>query len=96
MRAMIGVATLELSIEGAQSLKDKRSILQSLIRRARAQFNIAAAEIDDLDMHQSSIVAFVTLGNDSRLVNSQLSKIVTWVETEYHDVEVLDHTIEIF
>ncbi len=43
---MIAFLTLELRIEHAQSLKDKRQVVRSLKDRLRAHFNVAVAELD--------------------------------------------------
>jgi hypothetical protein len=43
---MIAFLTLELSIEAAQSLKDKRQVVRSVKDRLRARFNVAVAELD--------------------------------------------------
>ena len=43
---MIAFLTLELHIEAAQSLKDKRQVVRSLKDRLRAHFNVAVAELD--------------------------------------------------
>jgi len=43
---MIAFLTLELRIEGAQSLKDKRQVTRSLKDRLRASFNVGVAELD--------------------------------------------------
>ena len=43
---MIAFLTLEISIEAAQSLKDKRRVLRSLKDRLRTQFNVSVAELD--------------------------------------------------
>lgn len=60
----VGVLTLELHIEGAQSLKDKRHTVKSLRDRLRGKFNVAVAEIDYQDLWQRALVAAVTVSND--------------------------------
>ncbi len=45
--ATIGVVTLELRIEEAHSLKEKRHVVKSLKDRLRRKFNVSVAEIDD-------------------------------------------------
>jgi uncharacterized protein YlxP (DUF503 family) len=60
----IGVLTLELRIEGAHSLKDKRHVVKSLKDRLRHKFNVAVAEIDYQDTWQRSVVAAVTVSGD--------------------------------
>ena len=54
--AVIGVVTLELRIEQAHSLKDKRHVVKSLKERLRRKFNVSVAEIDDMDLHNSAVL----------------------------------------
>ncbi len=53
----LGVLTMELRIEHAQSLKDKRQVVKSLRDRLRRKFNVSVAEIADHDIHNSSVIA---------------------------------------
>jgi len=62
--AAVGVLTLELRLEGAHSLKDKRHVVASLKDRLRRKFNVAVAEIDYQDMWQRAAVAAVTVSPD--------------------------------
>jgi uncharacterized protein YlxP (DUF503 family) len=62
---MVALLTLELRIEGAHSLKDKRQVLRSLKDRLRAQFNVAVAELDHTDLWQRATVGVVSI-SDSR------------------------------
>jgi uncharacterized protein YlxP (DUF503 family) len=59
--ATIGVLTLELRIEHAHSLKEKRHVVKSLKDRLRHKFNVSVAEIDDMDLHNSAVLAAVTV-----------------------------------
>ena len=60
----VGVLTLELHLDGAHSLKDKRHTVKSLKDRLRSKFNVAVAEIDYQDMWQRAAVAAVTVSSD--------------------------------
>jgi len=62
---MIAFLTLELRMEAAHSLKDKRQVLRSLKDRLRAQFNVAVAELDHTDLWQRATVGVVSV-SDSR------------------------------
>ncbi len=62
--AAIGVLTLELKIDHAHSLKDKRHVVKSLKEKLRGRFNVAVAEIDYQDVWQRSVVAAVTVSPD--------------------------------
>jgi len=56
---------LELRIEGAHSLKDKRQVLRSLKDRLRNSFNISIAEIEVTDLWQRATLGVVSI-SDSR------------------------------
>lgn len=59
--AAVGVLTLELRLDECHSLKEKRHWVKGLKDRLRARFNVAVAEIGDQDLHNSSVVAAVTV-----------------------------------
>jgi uncharacterized protein YlxP (DUF503 family) len=59
--AAIGVLTLEIRIEHAHSLKEKRHVIKSLKERLRGKFNVSVAEIDDMDLHNSAVLAVATV-----------------------------------
>jgi uncharacterized protein YlxP (DUF503 family) len=61
----IAYLTLELRIEGAHSLKDKRQVLRSVKDRLRNAFNISIAEIDPTDLWQRATLGVVSI-SDSR------------------------------
>ena len=53
--------TLELRIEHAQSLKDKRQVVRSLKDKLRAKFNVSVAELDEGDMWQRATIGVVSI-----------------------------------
>ena len=57
----IACLTIELRIEGAQSLKDKRQVVRSLKDRLRNSFNISIAEIDVTDLWQRATLGVVSI-----------------------------------
>jgi uncharacterized protein YlxP (DUF503 family) len=62
---MIAFLTLELSIEAAQSLKDKRQVVRSLKDRLRSRFNVSVAELDASGLWNRATVGVVAV-SDSR------------------------------
>ncbi len=42
---IVGVARITLTFPAAQSLKDKRSVIKSLLARLQNRFNVSAAEV---------------------------------------------------
>ena len=62
---MIAFLTLELNIEAAQSLKDKRQVVRSLKDRLRAHFNVSVAELDASGLWNRATIGVVSI-SDSR------------------------------
>jgi uncharacterized protein YlxP (DUF503 family) len=58
---MIAILTLELRIEGAHSLKDKRQVVRSLKDKLRVSFNVAVAELDQSDLWQRATLGIVSI-----------------------------------
>jgi uncharacterized protein YlxP (DUF503 family) len=57
----IAYLTLELRIEAAHSLKDKRQVLRSVKDRLRNSFNISIAEIEVTDLWQRATLGVVSI-----------------------------------
>jgi uncharacterized protein YlxP (DUF503 family) len=62
---MIAYLMLEIRIEGAQSLKDKRQVVRSVKDGLRNHFNVAVAEVDATDAWQRATIGVVSI-SDSR------------------------------
>ena len=58
---VVGVCRVTLMVPESHSLKEKRHVVKSLKDRLRRKFNIAVAEIDDQDLHNSAVIAAVTV-----------------------------------
>jgi uncharacterized protein len=71
----IGLLTLEIQINDAQSLKDKRQVLRSLKDRLRSQYNVAIAELAYQELWQRSRVGVVTISGDTHHLEQSLSQI---------------------
>jgi uncharacterized protein len=53
--------TLEVRIEHAQSLKDRRQVVRSVKDQLRQSFNISVAELDDAVQWQTATIAVVAI-----------------------------------
>lgn len=71
----VGVLTMELRIEHAHSLKDKRQVVKSLKERLRRRHNIAIAEIDYQDLWQSALLSAVTVSSSRQLAEQVLQAV---------------------
>jgi uncharacterized protein len=57
----IAFLTLELNIEAAQSLKDRRQVVRSLKDRLRTSFNVSVAELDSAELWNRATVGVVSV-----------------------------------
>ncbi len=60
---MIAFLTLELHIEAAHSLKDKRQVVRSLKDRLRASFNVSVAELEPSSIWNRATVGVVAVSD---------------------------------
>lgn len=60
---MIAYLTLELRIEAAQSLKDKRQVTRSLKDRLRSSFNVAVAELEPGPLWNQATIGVVSVSH---------------------------------
>ncbi|HLJ56016.1 MAG TPA: DUF503 domain-containing protein [Chthonomonadaceae bacterium] len=89
----IGTLTITIYLHSAGSLKDKRSIVKSLVETARRKFNVSIAEVDDLDKWQRATIGVACVSNDSRHLNGVLDKLVEALERN-PEIEVGDVRLE--
>ena len=61
----IAFLTIELNIEAAHSLKDKRKVVRSMKDRLRASFNVSVAELDPSGLWNRATIGVVSV-SDSR------------------------------
>ena len=60
---MIAHLTLEIRIENAQSLKDRRQVLRSVKDGLRTRFNVSVAEVDPSDAWQRATLGVVSISS---------------------------------
>jgi uncharacterized protein YlxP (DUF503 family) len=92
---IIGACELQLHLPEVASLKEKRSVLKSLLARLRNKFNVSAAEVDQNDLWQSAVVGIVTVSNSTVHINQMLTQVINWIENNYPQIMIIDQSIEI-
>jgi len=78
----IGVLSVELGIGEAQSLKDKRQVLKSVLAHIRGAFNVSAAEVGDNDVWRHAIVGIAVVASDNKYANQVLDKVIDHLESD--------------
>lgn len=90
----IGILNLILYLPNSNSLKAKRQILHSLKANLRNSFNIAITQIDDEDKWQKAILAVVGVEKNRNTMNSNLSRIINFIEN-FSEVQLVNHQIQL-
>lgn len=91
---VVGMGKIKFRLFDMNSLKGKRKIVKSIIQRIRNNFNISVAETDFNDSHDWLEIGFSITGNDSRVVNSKLDKVINFAD-ELGLAVIVDAQIEI-
>lgn len=79
---IVGVLTAQLHMQGVNSLKEKRSIVKSLIGKLKSRFNVSIAEVDHQDNKASAVIGIAVVSNNNRFVNEQLDKIIDFMHKD--------------
>ena len=73
----IASLTLEVRIEGAQSLKDRRQVVRSLKDKLRAGFNVSVAELEpeSQGMWQRATLGVVSVSDSRKYLEALMQKV---------------------
>ena len=91
----IGSLTLVLRLPLCHSLKEKRSVLKSMIARIQNEFNVAIAEVDEQDRWQIAVLGVATVSANGKHAQQQLQTVIDWIYTNRPDVEMVQTEIEL-
>jgi hypothetical protein len=78
----------------SRTLKEKRSIVKSILERARHRFNVACGEAGLHDQPGDSELAFVTLAPSPADARQLLQELERWLLLERPDLEVTEVLVE--
>ena len=76
----IGVAQITLYLDASQSLKDKRHVVKSLVARLHNKFNVAAAEVADLDDWRIATLGVTCVSNSTAHCSEVLASVIAFVD----------------
>ncbi len=79
---------VECHIPHAQSLKQKRAVIKSLIDRLRSRLNASISETGFLDEWQRSVVAISLVSNNRRYLQQQIENIEQQLTASTADLTV--------
>src|SRR5579875_3110892 len=71
----VGTLTLELGIEHAQSLKDRRQVVRSLKDKLRQGFNVSVAELDEALVWNRATLGVAAISGSAGYLAGQLQQV---------------------
>ncbi len=85
---IVAAVMVSILITDSFTLKDRRSVVNSLKTRLRDKFNISVAEVDSGKKVNLCDIGIAVVGNDNRMVEEMVSKAVNFIEEDLR-VQVL-------
>jgi len=79
---IVGLLEFQIRLHGANSLKDKRKIVKSVIGKLTSRFNVSAAEVDKQDSRAEAVIGLAIVSNESNFINQQLDKVINFIRAD--------------
>ena len=89
----VGVLTAEFRLPQASTLKDKRSVVKSMLQRAAQRFRVSAAEVGLHDDPRRALVAVAVVSREGAHGRQVLDAVLGFAESAY-PVELIDAAVE--
>ena len=87
---VIGTARVVLHIPGAQSLKDKRQVMKSVLAHVQREFQIAAAEVERQDQWQIGVIGLACVSTSASHADEVIARAVAFIGRRRLDAEMLE------
>lgn len=91
---VVGVLTMKLFLGEANSLKEKRKVIKSIIDRIRARFNVSVAEVGEQNTWQRSTIGVSFVSCEQARVQQVLAAVARFVEAQ-GTVQIIDYQMEL-
>lgn len=78
----IGTAIIQIHLHGLESLKQKRSIVKSVVNRLRNKFNVSVSEVAAHDSKRLAVVGLAVVSNESGHCDKQIDTILNFVHAD--------------
>ncbi len=80
---------VNLYLPTSHSLKEKRSIVKSIIKKPRNRYNASVAEISGLDKWQYAGIGISVISIDRIIIEKIHSNIINFIENNYTDIQIM-------
>ncbi len=77
---IVGLLKIHLNLNGIASLKDKRSIVKSVIGKVKSRYNFSIAEVESHDSKTQAVLGLAVIANDSAFVDKQMDTVINFIK----------------
>jgi uncharacterized protein len=92
---VIGVLTVTLHLPASGSLKAKRQVVAGLLRRVRARYGVAAAEVGERNLWQIAHLAVTCVSQDAAHCDEIMANVLSYIEKEAREARITDVRTEL-
>lgn len=87
-------ARFTLRASHVRSLKEKRSIVKSLVAKVRNRFNVSCSEVEAMDSHADIVIACAVVSNTMAIAREEINRIGDFIDGNT-DAELLSEEVDI-
>jgi uncharacterized protein YlxP (DUF503 family) len=91
----VGIARVVLHLPDSGSLKSKRMVVSSLLRRVQTEFRVSVAEVGELERWQLAELAIAAVSNNARHTEEVLAAVLSYIESHSDGARVTDISTEL-
>ncbi|NLJ73401.1 MAG: DUF503 domain-containing protein [Firmicutes bacterium] len=79
---IVGTLVADVFIPGATSLKDKRRVVKSIVKRIQNRFNVSIVELENENLWQKAIIGIAIIGEEKEKIERQLQFVVNFMDAD--------------
>ena len=79
---------IEIRIFDSFSLKDKRSVIKSIVTKTHNKFNVSISEVEDYELLNKATLGISVVSNSNKLNQQVFDSIIRFIEENY-EVEII-------
>ncbi|TCT13808.1 hypothetical protein EDC18_10843 [Natranaerovirga pectinivora] len=76
--------SINILIYDSYSLKDKRSVLKSILEKSRQKFNVSISEVGSQEIHNKAEIGISCVGNTNLICDQTICSVLEFIEGNYN------------
>lgn len=91
---VVGAARIELLVVGSGSLKQKRGVIRSVVKRLSNRFSVSVAEVEGQDSREHAVLGVAMVGISHPVIERRLEHLTLFLES-LHLAELVDCQVDV-